>query len=402
MLPEGWEKRSLLGLITVKHGFAFKSEFFTTSGPLVLLTPGSFNESGGFKDQGEKTKFYAGDVPDGYLLKKGDMLLAMTEQAEGLLGSALIVPESSKYLHNQRLGLVQVMRPDRVSIDYLYFFFNAPNSRRQIAEQSTGTKVKHTSPDRLCSVVGLIPPLPEQKKIAQILSTWDNAISATERLFENSQKRKKGLMQQLLTGKKRLPGYGREWEEVMIGELLCESRTPSINNDPSKRLTVKLNLKGVEPREVRGTEAVDATAYFVRKAGQFIYGKQNIHKGSFGIIPYHLDGYETSQDLPAFDFTGKCDPAFFFYFMCQESFYSSLENKMSGTGSKRLNPKSFFKVKIKLPSIEMQKKIANILTTADQEIDALQKRLDHLKQEKKALMQQLLTGKRRVQVDDAA
>lgn len=191
MVPNGWEKSDLTHLITIKHGFAFKSEFYSDKGQYVLLTPGSFYETGGFRDQGSKTKYYIGDIPDGYILSQGDMLLAMTEQAEGLLGSALFVPENNRYLHNQRLGLVQILNQEKVCKDFLYLFFNSPSIRKQITEQSTGTKVKHTSPDRLCSVIGLIPPLKEQQKIAEIISSWDQAISATERLLENSQQQKK-------------------------------------------------------------------------------------------------------------------------------------------------------------------------------------------------------------------
>lgn len=212
-------------------------------------------------------------------------------------------------------------------------------------------------------------------------------------------------MQQLFTGKKRLldkngERFNGDWSRIEIGNYLIESRTPSIANDPSKRLTVRLNLKGIEVREVRGTEAVDSTAYFVRKAGQFIYGKQNIHKGAFGIIPATLDGFETSQDLPAFDFNGTCDSTWFFYYISQESFYTALENKMSGTGSKRLSPAAFFKLKLKSPCIEEQQKIAAVLTAADKKITVLQQNLIALKHEKKALMQQLLTGKRGVKTTE--
>jgi Restriction endonuclease S subunits len=249
-----------------------------------------------------------------------------------------------------------------------------------------------------------VPPIPEQKKIAQILSTWDKAFTVTEQLLANSQRQKKALMQQLLTGKKRLLDKNRvrfsgEWKIAEIGDFLQESRIPSKTNDPSKRLTVRLNLKGIEPREFRGTEAVESTAHFVRAAGQFIYGKQNIHKGAFGIIPKSLDAYETSQDLPAFDFTSSCESAWFYHYMSQEHFFSSLEEKMTGTGSKRLNPKTFFKIKIRCPSIEEQQKISAVLSTADQEIFTLQQKLEALKKEKKALMQQLLTGKRRVKIN---
>ena len=122
MVPNGWEKSDLTHLITIKHGFAFKSEFYSDKGQYVLLTPGSFYETGGFRDQGSKTKYYIGDIPDGYILSQGDMLLAMTEQAEGLLGSALFVPENNRYLHNQRLGLVQILNQEKVCKDFLYLF----------------------------------------------------------------------------------------------------------------------------------------------------------------------------------------------------------------------------------------------------------------------------------------
>lgn len=104
MVPNGWKKTNLSGFINIKHGFAFKSEYFREAGNFILLTPGSFYETGGFRDQGIKTKYYDGDIPESYLLSKDELLVAMTEQAEGLLGSTLLVPKSGIYLHNQRLG----------------------------------------------------------------------------------------------------------------------------------------------------------------------------------------------------------------------------------------------------------------------------------------------------------
>lgn len=401
MVPEGWVRSDLSAYIQIKHGYAFKSQFFAGRGKFILLTPGSFNESGGFRDQGNKTKYYVGEIPDGYLLRKNDLLIAMTEQAEGLLGSPLFVPEGGKYLHNQRLGLVKIERTDQICPEFVYLFYNEPAVRRQITEQSTGTKVKHTSPDRLRSVVGLIPPILEQQKIAKILSTWDEAIATTEQLLANSEQQKKALMQQLLTGKKRLPGFEGEWQRMRIGDFLMENRESSSNPDPSRRLTVKLNMKGVEKREVRGTESRDSTAHFVRRAGQFIYGKQNIHKGAFGVVPKEFDGFETSQDLPAFDFTGRCDPDWFIFFFSRHDFYKTLENRMSGTGSKRLKPSALYKVPVLAPHLEEQQEIGKVLTAAKNQVTVLSKLCASLKQEKKALMQQLLTGKRRVKIDEA-
>ncbi|WP_116473161.1 restriction endonuclease subunit S [Zobellella maritima] len=394
MVPEGWEKGDLKQYISVKHGFAFKSEYFSSSGNFILLTPGSFHETGGFRDQGTKTKYYNGDVPDGYLLSKGDLLLAMTEQSEGLLGSPLFVPEDGKYLHNQRLGLVKITSHDRVCLDFLYLFFNAPSSRRQITEQSTGTKVKHTSPDRLCSVIGLLPPLSEQKKIAQILSTWDQAITTTEQLLANSQQQKKALMQQLLTGKQRLLSdtgerFSGEWKRVELGDLL-DYRQPT-------------------PYLVKSTEYHDSYKTPVLTAGKtFILGYTDEGFGVFSeSLPVIIfDDFTTGSKFVDFPFKAKSSAMKILTAKAGVSIKYVFEVMQlldfAVGGHQRHWISIYSRLVIPFPDNEEQQKIAAVLSTADREIDTLQKKLAALKQEKKALMQLLLTGKRRVTVDNGA
>ena len=207
-------------------------------------------------------------------------------------------------------------------------------------------------------------------------------------------------MQQLLAGKKRLKGFEGEWKEKKLGDFIIESRIPSINNDVNRRITVKLNLKGIEKRDVRGSEAEDATYYFIRKKSQFIYGKQNLHKGAFGIIPDELDDFESSQDIPTFDFQDGVSPSYFMFFMSQESFYQSLEKISTGTGSKRIHPENLFKVKVKFPALEEQTAIAQVLQAADKEISLLKAKAEKLREQKKGLMQVLLTGKVRLKINN--
>jgi type I restriction enzyme, S subunit len=165
------------------------------------------------------------------------------------------------------------------------------------------------------------------------------------------------------------------------------------NSSADKRITVRLNLKGIEKREFKGTEAEHATYFFKRKAGQFIYGKQNLHKGAFGIIPKELDGYESSSDIPTFDFKSGYDPKYILYYFSRPSFYEKLEDISTGTGSKRIQPKELFKVKIYAPPIKEQLKIVSILDTAKAELQHYQQKLAQLQLQKKGLMQLLLTGK---------
>jgi type I restriction enzyme S subunit len=154
--PKGWPRHKLGEMLSVNHGYAFKSEFFTMHGDYVLLTPGNFHEKGGYWDRGDKQKFYSGDIPGGYVLEKNDLLLAMTEQAAGLLGSSILIPESNKYLHNQRLGLVKFKNDDQNKVFYAHLF-NSKSVRLDIHSMATGTKVRHTSPTKLEAIEVGVP-----------------------------------------------------------------------------------------------------------------------------------------------------------------------------------------------------------------------------------------------------
>jgi type I restriction enzyme, S subunit len=167
-------------LFTVKHGYAFDGKYFTSEGEYILLTPGNFFDEGGFKLK-ENEKYYTGEIPDGYLLNRGDLLIAMTEQAEGLLGSSAIIPESGKYLHNQRLGLITACQPDLIDLRFLYHLFNTRHVRAQIRASASGVKVRHTSPSRIGEVRVRIPSVSTQRKIAAVLSTYDDLIENNTR-----------------------------------------------------------------------------------------------------------------------------------------------------------------------------------------------------------------------------
>jgi type I restriction enzyme S subunit len=122
-MSDGWKKQHFGQLFEIKHGYPFKSEHFSIAGPFILLTPGNFYEEGGFKLKGQE-KYYVGDFPSEYILQHDDLLIAMTEQAEGLLGSSILIPEGNKYLHNQRLGLVTHLSEAEIDRFFLYHLFN--------------------------------------------------------------------------------------------------------------------------------------------------------------------------------------------------------------------------------------------------------------------------------------
>ncbi|MGC9530934.1 restriction endonuclease subunit S [Vibrio atlanticus] len=250
----------------------------------------------------------------------------------------------------------------------------------------------------------LVPPLPEQRKIAETLSTWDKAITTTEKLIEASKQQKKALMQQLLTGKKRLmnPETGKafddEWEYVRAGNVFLTRSNKKHNSDlPILAITQD---QGAVPREL-----ID---YKVSVTDDSISGYKVVEQGDFIIsLRSFQGGIEYSR------YKGICSPAyvilypklelvdgFYKYHLKSHPFIQAMKSRLEGIrDGKIISYKYFSEIKLPRPSLEEQQKIASVLTTADKEIEVLETKLAHLKQEKKALMQQLLTGKRRVKVN---
>lgn len=180
----GWNEKPLSSLCEVQHGFAFKSQFFSDSGDYVLLTPGSFHESGGYRDRGTKQKYYSGAVPKGFVLAKGDLLVAMTEQAAGLLGSAILVPESNKFLHNQRLGLVVARAGVPWTNRFFFHVFNTRAVRKAIHDSASGVKVRHTSPTKIGETIVRFPTsVLEQERIVADLAGLRAATRRLESLY---------------------------------------------------------------------------------------------------------------------------------------------------------------------------------------------------------------------------
>ena len=153
-----WEEVRLGDVLQIKHGWAFKGKYFSDNGKYILLSPGNFFEEGGFRLRENKEKFYLGEFPKDYLLKKDDLIIAMTEQGAGLLGSPALIPENERFLHNQRLGLFHTYNEKIIFKKYLYYLFFTKNIRGLIAGSATGTKVKHTAPKRIYDISIKLPP----------------------------------------------------------------------------------------------------------------------------------------------------------------------------------------------------------------------------------------------------
>jgi type I restriction enzyme, S subunit len=185
MAPEDWTPTTLGDFVEIKHGFAFKGEYFRDEPPGdILLTPGNFAIGGGFKEA--QFKYYDGPVPEDYVLQEGDLLVTMTDlskQADTLGYSALVPkPHRGRHLHNQRLGKVEIQQGAPLTKEYLYFLLRTPAYRREVVAGASGTTVKHTSPGRIRAFVFLRPPVREQMAIARILLTLESKIELNRQM----------------------------------------------------------------------------------------------------------------------------------------------------------------------------------------------------------------------------
>lgn len=211
----------LADLITIKHGYALKGEFFRDAGEQIVLTPGNFHEEGGFRFRPGKEKFYAGPVPPDYVLNRGDVIVAMTEQGEGLLGSTAIVPQSDRFLHNQRLGLIRPKEGVELDLRFIYYLFNTRHVRQQIRATASGAKVRHTSPSRIGEVKAPIPSIDVQRRIASILSAYDDLIENNTRRIAILEEMSRRIYEEWFV-RFRFPGHELDrpsWRNVQLGEI---------------------------------------------------------------------------------------------------------------------------------------------------------------------------------------
>ena len=178
---------SLSDVCTIKHGYAFKGEYFSdTITKDILLTPGNFKIGGGFKK--DKLKYYDGPIDKNYILKPYDLIVTMTDlskKGDTLGYSALVPNDENVYLHNQRIGLIENINEEIIDKNYLYWLLRDVKYHHYIVSSATGTTVKHTSPKTILKYEFELPSLKEQKFVSEILTNIETKIKSNEKINRN-------------------------------------------------------------------------------------------------------------------------------------------------------------------------------------------------------------------------
>ena len=223
-----WRQVALGDEIEIKHGFAFKSRYYSDSGRYILLTPGNCFEQGGLRLKGDKEKYYIGEIPDEFVLSRGDMIVVMTDlvPTAPILGGAFLIPDDDKFLHNQRLGLVR-FKSDSVDKRFFYYLFNTESYRAQVRGSASGATVRHTAPRRIYRCKARIPGKATQTRIADILSAYDDLIENNRRRIALLEQAARELYQEWFV-RLRFPGHEHirivdglpeGWERTTLGEV---------------------------------------------------------------------------------------------------------------------------------------------------------------------------------------
>lgn len=379
-LPHGWTIEQVGDLFEVQLGKMLNKEAKAKNPQFPYL--GNTNVKWGHFDLSDlKTMYFSERDVGKFSLKKNDIIMC----EGGEVGRCAIWKGSSQNIYYQKALHRLRTKGGIIPVFFQNYMENISGTKR-LDDYTTRTSIAHLTREKLVSIPVILPPLPEQKKIAQILSTWDDSITANEDLLANSRLRKKALMQQLLTGKKRLPGFVGGWKKIELGDAL--------------------NYEQPTPFLVKSTDYSNEFPTPVLTAGKtFLLGYTNEESGIYeqGLPVIIFDDFTTACQFVDFPFKAKSSAMKILTpklgYSIRYIFEALRMIRFPVGGHQRHWISIFSNLVISCPSIEEQKAIASVLTVADEEIEALEQRISNLKLQKKALMQQLLTGKKRVKVD---
>ena len=392
IIPNSWNKDYLSSAInTLLSGVSVNSDENIDTGIYILKTSAISN---GKVNLNEAKCVVAKEISRVKCPVAAGSILISRMNTPMLVGECGYVQESSNaHFLPDRLWQAVNTNPDKYNYKWLNYLLNSPRYRTAIHNLATGTSnsMKNISKEQFLALAIPVPSLEIQQRIAEILTTQDRVIELKEKLIAGKQRQKKYLMQQLLTGKKRLPGFNKEWKSVRSDTVF---RNVS-NKDHGETLEV---LSSTQDRGVIPRNQVDIdikydksslSSYKKVEIGNFIISLRSFQGG----IEY--SGYEGLVS-PAYTVLAPKVPIvddFYKQFFKSQNYINRLNVAVYGIrDGKQISYSDFGRLAIPFPPLEEQTAIAEILSAADREIELLQQELEQEKQKKKALMQLLLTG----------
>ena len=402
-VPSGWKIKDMKDLIKFKNGYAFSSKNYSENGKIVFRMS-NINRKGNLNVNEENIKYCSEETYDElerYHLAKDDLVICMTDMNSDLniLGRTGIIDKDDEYILNQRVGRMRVKNEDIVNFKYLHYFTNFKPYLDYIKATATGTAQYNTSTKTIKNTNVVLPSLPEQKKIASILSSVDKSIEKTDEVIEETKKVKKGLMRELLT-----KGIGNsKFKEVRIGtkktkipqrwnilnlEELVDLRNGKFN--PTKNLSDDFDIP------VYGGNGI--TGYYnepLIEEPTIVIGRVGEYCGSIHLVKEKT--WVTDNAIYINEINDKNN--IYLDYLALYLKFANLNNLSNRTGQPKLTQSRILTVGIPVPPLKEQNKIASILSSVDAKIQKEEEYKAKLERLKNGLMQKLLTGEIRVNTD---
>ena len=398
-IPEDWDIDKIASLGSFKKGKGVSKNEILDEGFQAVRYGELYTE---YNIQFSKTVSFISkeSAKNSREIEKGDILFTCSGEDRIEIGKAIVfLGEKETYAG----GDLAILTPKSINSLYVSYYMNSSFAIRQKMGLAQGYSVVHIYPEQLNQVDVLIPPAREQENIISCLKTWDTAITKLGKLIKAKQKRKKGLMQQLLTGEKRLPGFDEEWEEFKLSDI--SERVTRKNTEANDNVVTISAQKGFIKQEDFFNKRVASSTllnYTLVKRGEYCYNKSYSNGYPMGAFK-RLDDFDKAVVTTlyiCFRLKGNVNTDFMNQFFEAGRMIQGLmriaQEGGRAHGLLNIGLSDFFGLKLKIPSLEEQSAIAQILGAADKEIGLLKKELGKLKQQKTGMMQQLLTGKKRL------
>ena len=403
----GWCDCALGNLVDVKHGYAFLGKHFRSTGSHIVLTPGNFFDEGGFKKKGDREKWYSGPIPEDYVLKEGDLIVAMTEQAEGLLGSSAIVPRGGLYLHNQRLGLVRILDESKTDRHFVYYLFNSKPVRQQIRASASGVKIRHTAPSRIADVKVSVPTLRLQRRIAGILSAYDELIENNQRRIQILETMARALYREWFVefrfpGSENVPRVAssigdipKGWEVKKLAAVAEVNRAKiNVRNAPDELHYIDISSVGPgEIREITTYAFADAPgrARRVVQHGDVLWSCVRPNRRSYAQVIHPEPGTIASTGFAVL--TASAMPFTFLYFAATtDDFVGYLTNHATGAAYPAVTATTFEDADLLMPSAPLLARFGEATIAMAEKTHALQRQIHNLRRTRDLLLPRLLSG----------
>ena len=347
------------------------------NGDIDWFTPTEVGESKYVNESKRKITYAGLKSSSAKLLPRGSILLS----TRASVGLASITTNPRGVTTNQ--GFQSVV-PKRVEdSEFLYYVVSNQNTQRKLKTKANGSTFPEISNSEVSSIIVSLPPDPKERfEISRFLATIDQRIRLQNKIIE-----------ELLTLKKALYNkvFGTDafnCRDVTLYQFMkMPDNVREMRPDRNKLITVRLNEGGVIKNTNVETLKMASTIYYRRSAGQFIYGKQNIFHGAFGIVPCHLDGYASSGDVPALDFKEGVNSSFLMRSMSFSCY--SWEKYASGTGSKRIHEKSLLELQVRMPSSGYVERLEKMFAALEQRVERNRRTLNLYLTQKRYLLSQL-------------